>query len=222
MVVLRWLLSFRIVCIAMSACEMSECPACGYRASGAPVLYTNLFMDGAGTTVMHLLAHLEYAAAAGFSFGGAATTRYMPIGPTGHWSAVRHGVEEWKILEFVFGTEHIVIDEALLPANTTLISSAAELQALDVEALHEPIWYTEKNIPHALNSSFSVSKAVFLERLRAGARCFIDSREPRITFRPHAVRVAMHLRRGDVDPQYEPEKRWVTTECSRVGVKHRA
>lgn len=39
----------------------------------------------------------------------------------------------------------------------------------------------------------------FLAKLRAGARCYLDAYAPRLAFSSRALRVAVHLRRGDVD-----------------------
>jgi hypothetical protein len=122
---------------------------------------------------------------------------------------------EWKVIEFVFGTEYVMIAESQLPRNVTTISSARELQALDVATLNGPIWYTEKNVPTVTKlTPFSESSDAFLEQLRAGSRCFVDSYASRLAFRLHGVRVALHLRRGDVDEHTQTESRWVSNTCA--------
>ena len=42
----------------------------------------------------------------------------------------------------------------------------------------------------------------FLTLFRAGARCYLDAYAPRLAFDPRALRVAIHLRRGDVDGSF--------------------
>ena len=52
------------------------------------------------------------------------------------------------------------------------------------------------------SSCFGHPSTEFLALFRAGARCYLDAYAPRLAFDPRALRVAIHLRRGDVDGSF--------------------
>ena len=196
-------------------CPNGDCPSC--LAPGRPTLYTKLFPDGAGTTVSHLLDHAQWAALAGFQYGGAATHKAMAH------STTAHDVDQRSFVRLVFGTERVALagEGATMPKGAREVKADA-LAKLDAHKLKpsDAVFLTDKYPPPVPKDAPGArSRAEFFAQLSEGLGCFTRAFAPRLMFAaPHKhsapqLRVAAHIRRGDIDNHTQPEIRWVTNEC---------
>ena len=165
-----------------------DCPACAL--PHRPKLYSVLHVDGVGTTVKYIAEHARFAREQNYAYGGAIGT--LPLTPQAH------GVVQRQCVAWALGTDAVVVRE---PAGISKAKSISDL------ASNQTVLWTEKHVPLAPK----VDKA-WLADMRRGNACRLG--RARLTYaRKGTVRVAAHLRRGDVDVSVQPSLRWVSDAC---------
>ena len=177
---------------AMDKCRRARCLACG--SGRGPVLFADLYVDGVGVTVGLGIGKVAFAHGRNFSFGG--LVHKAPLSKT---SSGQHGVIQAWALQAIFGATVTVLPDAVKGLNATPAANATARG-------REHVYVKDKHVP-------SGGGPGFVTALRAGARCFLDAYAARLVFRPKRLRVALHLRRGDIDEHTQTSIRWVTAEC---------
>ena len=177
---------------AMDKCRRKRCLACG--SGRGPVLFADLYVDGVGVTVGLGIGKVAFAHGRNFSFGG--LVHKVPLSKT---SPGQHGVIQAWALQAIFGATVTVLPDAVKGLNVTPAANATARG-------REHVYVKDKHVP-------SGGGPGFVTALRAGARCFLDAYAARLVFRPKRLRVALHLRRGDIDEHTQTSIRWVTAEC---------
>ena len=167
---------------ALDRCRRPRCAVCG---SGAPpVLYGEFHADGVGVTLGNALRMAELAYRNNYSFGGVLR---LPD----KRNANGHGTMDWRVLDALFGATSVY-------ANPRLVAGLAPVDPCLLPRLRgRPKVYMKRK-----SSCFGHRSTEFLTLFRAGARCYLDAYAPRLAFDPRALRVAIHLRRGDVDGSF--------------------
>ena len=158
------------------------------------MLFADLYVDGVGVTVGLGIGKVAFAHGRNFSFGG--LVHKAPLSKT---SSGQHGVIQAWALQAIFGATVTVLPDAVKGLNATPAANATARG-------REHVYVKDKHVP-------SGGGPGFVTALRAGARCFLDAYAARLVFRPKRLRVALHLRRGDIDEHTQTSIRWVTAEC---------
>ena len=214
---------------AMQPCPAAQrCPACTTANATAPTLFTRLQIDGVGVIISHLLWPIAYAAFKGFNFGGAISKRRRHsrdhvLNPKDE----SHGLSRATAIQFAFGTAEppVVVDSVVKrDPHMIKVKTIAELDKLDAARLppnthilcdaedfdHVTRLVKDANRkPVSAEAHFFHPDSRFVEALYDGVACALRQYAARMRWAKDRPRVALHVRRGDVD---EAMDRWVSNE----------
>lgn len=181
------------------------CQTCWMNAEDAPALWVRARVDGLGMVLLSILYAMSFAGKHGLNFGGVLQSR----------RCLRHGENMSVVLPALFGGstyEEMWLDKGakvhfwggVFKQTSELLEHGVPNKLVDV--FIEDKWIGNSDMKHAFPNLDDYMTPAFLAAFRSQTSLPLQWAGANGS----QLRVAMHLRRGDVDPTHQCQ-RWVST-----------